>query len=459
MAYVPGFNHDLFLSYAHDDSPEWIRALEESLRQQLQERLGDRIHIWQDQQKIRFGQDWPEQIQLGLHSSAGLLAIVSPNYRRSDWCADERNAFLDHCKTSNQLKVGGYFRFLKVIKTPWPGNDHEEFFKDHQHINFFEHRQTGEVIADITEFVPGTEEFRKRIAQAAQAIGSLLERMRRSREAVFLAGTTRDAFEARKSLGKELHAHGYDVRPDGPIDDGYSSALIKKELAPALLSVHILGGQYDPFLEKQIDLALELDQRLVFWFTREAETTQDPRQKQLIEEIRLGKRGTASEWLNSRNAQAFAQHLFEKLKPRPQSAAPAASAKARIYLLCDPTTPGDADFARDLQAKIEKLEGMTVDLPAPNGGDHQRLLRDSDGLLLYRREAPEQWLRLTAPYVIHAETLIDRLRPCNAKGVLLADPSLLPAGAVPIFRSSSEFTSSDIEPFLAKLRDRGAHAA
>jgi hypothetical protein len=31
MAYVPGFDYDLFFSYAHADCPEWIRALEESL--------------------------------------------------------------------------------------------------------------------------------------------------------------------------------------------------------------------------------------------------------------------------------------------------------------------------------------------------------------------------------------------------------------------------------------------
>ena len=29
MAYVPGFDYDLFFSYAQDDSAEWIRALEQ----------------------------------------------------------------------------------------------------------------------------------------------------------------------------------------------------------------------------------------------------------------------------------------------------------------------------------------------------------------------------------------------------------------------------------------------
>ena len=44
-AYVPGFDHDLFLSYAHGDSREWIGALENSLRQELKQALGT-IEIW-----------------------------------------------------------------------------------------------------------------------------------------------------------------------------------------------------------------------------------------------------------------------------------------------------------------------------------------------------------------------------------------------------------------------------
>jgi len=464
MAYVPGFEHDLFLSYACDDSSEWTRAFEESLRQQLQERLGDRIHIWQDKDKIRFGQSFPDQIQHGLHSSAGLLAVVSPNYRGSEWCADERKCFIDHCNAANRLKAGAYYRFLKVIKTPWPGNDHEQFYPELQHINFFERRRSDEVIEDITEFVPGTQEFRTRIAQAAQAIGSMLEQMRRSRESVYIAGTTRDASDARKSLRNELRARGYDVRPDGPIDEGFSSALIKKELQPALLSAHILGGTYDAFIDKQIDLALELDKRLVFWITREAESTQDARQKQLIDGIKGGRRQQDCEWLNSRSAQAFAEHLLEKLKPRPSVATANGygQGKARIYLLCDPTTPEDAGFARDLQSKIREHEGMVVELPVADSpaAFHNQMLRDSEGLLLYRNAAPERWLYENAQDIVHAENLNQRRRPCDSKGFLLTDPSVLKGSPIPMFKPSPQPNLADIEPFLAKLRQAGgANAA
>jgi hypothetical protein len=159
MSYVPLFDHDLFLSYAHGNSLEWIRALEKSLRQQLQERLGDSIKIWQDDNQIRFGQNWTEEIQCTLERSAVLLAVISPNYRASEWRDDERNIFLDRCKAANQLKAGSYHRFLKAITTPWPDKDQEQFYPELEHIDFFEHRKTGREIEDIAELVPGTREL------------------------------------------------------------------------------------------------------------------------------------------------------------------------------------------------------------------------------------------------------------------------------------------------------------
>ena len=144
MTYVPGFTHDIFLSYAHGDSKEWIRALEESLRQQLRERLGVDVRIWQDANNIRCGQAWPDEIQQGVLGAAAFLAVLSPSYQNSDWCAKERRIFLDHCKASQSLKAGSYYRFLKLLKMPWPDDGHEEFHQEFQYVSFFERRPASE---------------------------------------------------------------------------------------------------------------------------------------------------------------------------------------------------------------------------------------------------------------------------------------------------------------------------
>jgi len=465
MAYVPGFDHDLFLSYSHSDSAEWIRALEESLRQRLGELLGVAdVHIWQDRNNIRFGQNWCEEIRNGIRNSAGFLAVLSPGYRNSEWCADERKVFLDHCNAGNQLKAGSFYRFLKLVKLPWPGNGHEKFHQELHHIDFFERRPGTD--AEV-ELVPGTGEFRERVEKAVRTIASLLLEMRRRRESVFIAATTDDCSRARAGLRDELRALGYDVRPDGPLDEGFDEDLIKEDIEPAILSAHLLGGKYDSFVDRQIDLAMGLEKRLVFWLTREAESTQDPEQRDLVERIRLGKR-QRGQWsiLDNPSHRAVIQDLLGMLRPR--AAAPGEPAKgdaALVYLLCDPTTPEDADFASRLQADIRQAEGMRVELPLANSASasagqdlHQRLLRESDGLLLYRKAAPERWLYQTLLDVVYAERLLQRPQ-LRSKGFLLNDASVLQGfSGVPFFLQSPQFTLQDIEPFLAPLRVEGAHA-
>ena len=141
--------------------------------------------------------------------------------------------------------------------------------------------------------------------------------MRRRREAVFIASTSDDCSKARAGLRNELRALGYDVRPDGPIDKGFDDDLIKEDIKPAMLSVHLLGGVYDSFVDHQIDLTMELEKRLVFWLTREAENTQDLRQRGLIEAIRLGKR-QRGQWslLNNISQRAVIHDLLGMLRPR-----------------------------------------------------------------------------------------------------------------------------------------------
>ena len=88
----------------------------------------------------------------------------------------------------------------------WPDNDHELFLKELQRIEFVDRRKTGD--EDSSELVPGTQEFADRMAKAGLAIASLLVQMRRSREAIFLAGVTRDAVPARKGAAERTARSG-----------------------------------------------------------------------------------------------------------------------------------------------------------------------------------------------------------------------------------------------------------
>ena len=106
MAYVPGLEHDLFLTYAHADDPTWVQALEVELRARVRERLGLDISVWQDEQKLRGGQNWVKAIDEALVATAALVAIISPSYRTSEWCATERNRFLGQFTDIRGAEVG-----------------------------------------------------------------------------------------------------------------------------------------------------------------------------------------------------------------------------------------------------------------------------------------------------------------------------------------------------------------
>jgi TIR domain len=360
MAYVPGFDYDLFFSYAQHDSPEWIGALEAALREELADRLGSDFALWRDKSQIRFGQVWPDEITEGVQKSAAFLAVVSQNYLDSDWCARERQLFLE--QGEEQLKVGRYHRFLKLVRRALRDNVEEGFLGRVQEVRFFQ---------EGTSFSHGTKEFRAKVEEACQWINALLEAMRRSREAVFVALCIGDTLQAGCELQKELLRKGYDARPGGPLDKNFSDDKIETAwLDPALLSVHLLGGSYDPFVEHLIDLAVKLDKRLVFWLTPQANDPRNDRQRRLIEAIRNGQKGPPKAILESPNSRVVIDAVLDLLKPKPSAAPANADGQApRVYVLHDPRTAEDAERAREIQAQILEKEKMQVDLPYPAAQD------------------------------------------------------------------------------------------
>ena len=83
MAYLPSpIEHDLFLSYAHEDK-EWVSALQEKLTEQLQGRLACDCHVWQDENNLRTGQSISTELDKAIRASAAFIAVLSRNYQNS----------------------------------------------------------------------------------------------------------------------------------------------------------------------------------------------------------------------------------------------------------------------------------------------------------------------------------------------------------------------------------------
>src|SRR5712691_3390036 len=131
MAFVPGFRHDVFVSYAHvDDMPipgvdkGWVTTFIAYLKIRLSQSLGrtDAYSLWMD---YRFESERHAEIAPAIldniRQSAVLVLILSPGYLASEWCKRERNAFL-HSIRSGANSQQSIFLVVKekVDREQWP---------------------------------------------------------------------------------------------------------------------------------------------------------------------------------------------------------------------------------------------------------------------------------------------------------------------------------------------------
>jgi hypothetical protein len=100
MTVLNDYQQDVFVSYAHlddhDDQP-WIRTFVHHLRLQSTSRLGRPIRVWMDDELRGNDAITPRLIET-VERSATLLIVMSRAYLGSEWCARERNAFLNMAK-------------------------------------------------------------------------------------------------------------------------------------------------------------------------------------------------------------------------------------------------------------------------------------------------------------------------------------------------------------------------
>ena len=273
MAYVPQFEHDIFVSYrrvSNEGPDRWVDAFCDQLRIQLKELVGD-VAIWRDSGKLADGDLFHQEIARALDKTAIFLAIISGTYFDSAECVDELDRFLGHFKSE-----AGQRRIVPVLKQPIGSNLPPEL-GEIDHRQFFEFRPKGS--DQFVEFRPDTDEdtarlFASALAALAQDLRRALKTMRgeadRSAEAtVYLAEVGPDLRQERVNLAQDLQQRGYRVVPDRPILWNSSNGLetVQRNLDEAQVSVHLLSSSASldaarvQSARRQLDLAVETMQR------------------------------------------------------------------------------------------------------------------------------------------------------------------------------------------------------
>jgi hypothetical protein len=113
-AFVPGYDHDVFVSYAHvnnletrgaqqvlNDQPAgWVDILVRDLEHELSQKIGVLkglgFEVWFDKEALRGYDILNDKIAAQIKASALFVAVRSPAYHASVWCRDEARLFAEH---------------------------------------------------------------------------------------------------------------------------------------------------------------------------------------------------------------------------------------------------------------------------------------------------------------------------------------------------------------------------
>src|ERR1044072_4182068 len=117
MSYVPGFTHDIFISFSHSyNSDGWVDKFQDHLNHRLIQ-LGAPVKIWRDP-KLGGPDVFSDEIFTQLQRSALFIPIISPSWDESPWCEDECQAFERFAALNGGFRVDSQLRAIKVVKTP-----------------------------------------------------------------------------------------------------------------------------------------------------------------------------------------------------------------------------------------------------------------------------------------------------------------------------------------------------
>ena len=471
MAYVPGFNNDLFISYSHIDDqavdgPGWVADFHQRLAIEVEEALGKRVSIWCDK-RITGATDFTKDLQKQIRGSAMLLAVVSPAYVESEWCDWELRGFAGSRRIGD-LWVDTKCRAVKVIKRP---TDHSKLrvLAETEGMKFFDVDAATKRAHEI-DWSSGL--LKSRLTELADDIGFILRTMRKARS-VFLGMASPSQRDQRERVRQELSGRDYRVLtvPDDPddrpmrvraaIEDSALSVLFSDRTAAADQAVEALAA-----VEREVALDQRAKQIVVVHESSDAasqpwdepgatgrgsanvEWLIEPQIHTLYHTV-LQMLGTPAEAAPPDPAPAEASHpapptashpalptagipapppgVAANLQPAPASEA-GPRKLVRVYLVCDRDDHPllEPNRARILRDHLLTL-GFEVKLPLADHDDSQfskdnrTKLKQCDAVLLYWGTARQAWFEQRVGELEQARGW-RRGKEFAALGAYVADP-------------------------------------
>ncbi|HEX8183915.1 MAG TPA: toll/interleukin-1 receptor domain-containing protein, partial [Blastocatellia bacterium] len=305
MGYLPGFDYDIFISYAHvdnetadKDEPGWVSLFREHLEVQLSKRIGriGAVKIWQDP-SLEGSHLFDQTIQDGINRSALFLALTSAGYLASEYCQQELKWFCRKAGTEPVgLSVGDRMRVFNLLLNnipyqQWPqefGRTSGYPFHDAEREDEFGYptdpkekafqQQIRKLVDSIYKTLAVLKESKQGIAQPVQRKDEQPadDLARGASFTVFLADTADTLRKVRSRVINELEQEGAHVirSVPPPYEAASHEQAALDEIRKADLTVHLLdslpgreieGDESKSYPQRQAELAIEHGRSQFIW--------------------------------------------------------------------------------------------------------------------------------------------------------------------------------------------------
>lgn len=475
MAYVPNFEFDIFISYAHvdnlttpDASKGWITMFEEFLSVFLSQKVGrmNTVKIWRDKE-LDGSQLFNKTIETRIKGSAVFLAFTSQGYLASDYCQKELSWFHQNA-SSDQLgvNVGDRMRVLNVLLNNIPRKKWPQYFGETSGYDFYKAEDGDDLGYPID---CAGEQFKERIRKLVEAIYSTLMAIREVvapttstpafTKTIYLADTSDSLVRYRKRLLNDL---GPRVRIVSNIPPPYEAAAHESNVIDSIrqadLSVHLLddlpgreiqGEEGKSYPQKQVELGLKYAKSQFIWVpnTLDLETVEDPGHRSFIDELQNGNRGASNYRFIKGSATSIGREVTEMLErammPQPNGK-PAGFTAALVDTHMKDQLHAFTLSQFLIQKSIQPYINPEEDDPQKNMKVLEERLKQVNKLIVIFGDVAEQWVRARLAVAVQiAITARVQLKAC---GVYFAPPrhrgvdKIFDLPFLPVY----EFDSNDI---------------
>lgn len=446
MAFVPGFDHDVFISYAHGDDRDWINRFLDRLEPALSRRLPG-TDVWIDKDDLRKSRNFEKDIPANLDSSAVLISLVSPTYIGRPYCVKQEcrrfSALAARRKEPKQAFAAPEFSTelfgFRCPILPMPDTAYrDDIFRGATDIAFCD---------DLDPFPIVSSQFEDQFRLLLRSLVDLLRRMRNQSTPVLVYPRlpAPELAEPHDVLTRELHAQSYRVLPEDELDP-------TRHVPRCELGVLLLGQGFDETTRRLADEFAKLEKPFVVWPSPAVENAGDFKQRGFIKYLDGLEFGRKTLLAASITPEKLKEELFARLNPRAKLPPPAES-KPRVYLIYDDRRKSEKDNAGQIVFHYHDEFHFEY---SDNPRQHSNYLTQSDGVLLVWGEAGEEWcaekfeqmVRLASQPRARGLCLFD---PQESK-LVLAEQVRMTLSAIHVTEQFGQFDPARLEPFFAPLR-------